>query len=582
MERCPNCGASIRTGARFCTACGFRLIQPSDAPAVPPTAVTSTAVDTSAVVKESSSDGSSTDSGRVIWHGDPRPASADEENRIAADSAPSGARADSNDEPAAPFESTSTAQQESATDQSFSTWPPETAEGQTDTHTSDDPQDLVTDVDPHSSIDDATVPSADETNDRNPVTTGVEGAAESGAADDERLAIEPTPDEQFDPSHGSSDSSVDEDAPNAPIEPDGTDAISPSDDQLPPQVKTSESESATTNSDVGVDAGDKAGSTENLGIGPDASEDVSPPDNGTDESGWVAGAETSGYDDPGVETEATGQDDPGAETNPWQDDVVIETSFMAETDQPGYYNEDGDRSSPTGDSERTSDAHAIPDEPDASSDPASHDLAAGTYADDADVETSATVAGSDMSGGRDVDWEPWGAGGADDPEAVGDRPGEANGLPIDQSDQDLNGPARLDARTTGAEGIAGAAGAAGVAGAAGIAQARSLLEQLRATIDALESSAPQPVQDSGSAMAIESVAEIGQILDVLPSSNIEADRLAELTRLAEDLTGRDYDIRALQRFAQERETILNLATEVQQQRNVIDQIRSVLTQHSRS
>lgn len=33
MDRCPNCGSSVRIGAKFCTTCGFRL--PSDAPAAP-------------------------------------------------------------------------------------------------------------------------------------------------------------------------------------------------------------------------------------------------------------------------------------------------------------------------------------------------------------------------------------------------------------------------------------------------------------------------------------------------------------------------------------------------------------------
>lgn len=32
MERCPNCGATVREGARFCTACGFRMIGADDAP----------------------------------------------------------------------------------------------------------------------------------------------------------------------------------------------------------------------------------------------------------------------------------------------------------------------------------------------------------------------------------------------------------------------------------------------------------------------------------------------------------------------------------------------------------------------
>ncbi len=30
MERCPNCGATVREGARFCTACGFRMVAPHD------------------------------------------------------------------------------------------------------------------------------------------------------------------------------------------------------------------------------------------------------------------------------------------------------------------------------------------------------------------------------------------------------------------------------------------------------------------------------------------------------------------------------------------------------------------------
>src|SRR5688500_4675303 len=33
MTRCPNCGSSVRSGAKFCTTCGFRL--PSEAVAEP-------------------------------------------------------------------------------------------------------------------------------------------------------------------------------------------------------------------------------------------------------------------------------------------------------------------------------------------------------------------------------------------------------------------------------------------------------------------------------------------------------------------------------------------------------------------
>lgn len=37
MDRCPNCGSTIRIGAKFCTSCGFRLreSEPDAAPAVP-------------------------------------------------------------------------------------------------------------------------------------------------------------------------------------------------------------------------------------------------------------------------------------------------------------------------------------------------------------------------------------------------------------------------------------------------------------------------------------------------------------------------------------------------------------------
>ena len=36
MTRCPNCGSSVRTGAKFCTTCGFRLPVESEAPADAP------------------------------------------------------------------------------------------------------------------------------------------------------------------------------------------------------------------------------------------------------------------------------------------------------------------------------------------------------------------------------------------------------------------------------------------------------------------------------------------------------------------------------------------------------------------
>lgn len=37
MEKCPNCGAAVRSGAKFCTSCGTRLIDPSATATAPST-----------------------------------------------------------------------------------------------------------------------------------------------------------------------------------------------------------------------------------------------------------------------------------------------------------------------------------------------------------------------------------------------------------------------------------------------------------------------------------------------------------------------------------------------------------------
>lgn len=78
MNRCPNCGAQNRDGAKFCTSCGFRL--PADAPAfIPPDrspfATTSSVPDTSTPEADFStvSPGSNVQDPASTWQTVPEP-----------------------------------------------------------------------------------------------------------------------------------------------------------------------------------------------------------------------------------------------------------------------------------------------------------------------------------------------------------------------------------------------------------------------------------------------------------------------------------------------------------------------------
>ena len=562
MERCPNCGASIRTGARFCTSCGFRLLQPTDGPVVSSSSEPSPSSDSPVVgtVISPSGDSSAPEPGRVIWHGDPRSITQDESDASATEFVPSGASSGVVDSPDLPSDGASTARpHEAGSDPAFRSWPTASADGQTGTEASADAPTVDNDSDDPSSNDDGLLAATEEQNQQESVSGEAEHDSGSATIDDERLEIEAAPIESV-PSDRSDSDLIASSSPGGADTPDdlamsGSMSVTDtSDDQLPPVIETPGAESEVTDVDSGAGARDVAetdevGEPESDAPGRGAMEDASPRDDQSNESSGQIEADTSAVEPPTA--------DPGA----LQDDVVIDTSFMAETDQPGYYDANGERPSLTGEIERTPDHESAG--PDGSADDSSRNDGAGPAGIEAIPLPTPVSTEPDTSSGRDDEYEPWGSGGAIDPDAAADRPGQANGLPIAQGDQDPGEPASVQA---------------GIANTTGIDQARLLLEQLRATIDSLEHSATQPVTDPGAELAIESMAEIGQILDALPSSTIESDRLAELTRLAEDLTGRDYDIRALQRFAQERETILTLATEVQRHRDVVDQIRSILAQ----
>ncbi len=234
-----------------------------------------------------------------------------------------------------------------------------------------------------------------------------------------------------------------------------------------------------------------------------------------------------------------------------QDDVVLGTTFVQESAQPGYYDDAGERTSLTGDITRASDGadqtvNAGAAEPTG----ASHEIGSDT--------SSEAVSTEDQSGGMDSEWEPWGAGGT----ALDER-GSAG----------TNSTVSEDLTTAGIHDQGDADTAS-----SGLARARVLLNELQTIMATIEKPADQPPIDPAAQASVESMAQLGQLLDGFPNSTLEPERLGELTLLAEDLSGRDYDIRALQRFAQERELILELTAGFEQQRDLLEQIRSILSQ----
>ncbi len=497
MERCPNCGASIRTGARFCTACGFRLLQPADTASVVPSVD-----DTPVAVADRSSDASPSLTPKLA------PASVDDNY------APDHAE----------------------TNQFDSSRSPDGEPTSLGTEPDEHPDETAAFGEAGSTISEHTEASLDPMSDREQTSLRAEDATGSVMVNDERSNLEsPETTEVAEPPAGSFDDPAAELASAAAFSYPDADAIAESADQA---SGASPSRLAPTASDNETDTDDN-------------------PRNELTDSSTTSPTGSTGSDD----RMASNQEEPVAA--PWQDDVVVETSFIGEKDYPGFYNvdtgfpSDSDSTGQVADPEMAHSQMAHP-HMDGQADPVDddslvhpNDIGSHSAADDKEKE-------SETPSGRDEDYEPWGNAGLHDAGSPANRGGEANGLPIDQ---DVLVPAD---QQQDSEGITG------------LARAQMLLEQLRSTIDSLAETPSEPATGPTDQRASFSVDEIGQILDGFPSPAVDADRLAEVTRLAEDLPGRDYDIRALQTFAQERNTILSLAMEVQQLRDVIDQIRSVL------
>ncbi len=482
MERCPNCGASIRTGARFCTACGFRLIQPADSPAV---------TNPVAAVLEPSPSIAPERSERTPWQperADTAPSAEDPDATASPDSSPGTAPKTVIDhEPGAEMSEASVDPR------------PGSRSSESDIDDRGSRPGAVTDVEDvqdrssHLEKDDETASA--------PIS--MNGQPETIAHDSEPAASSVSTDNQDESTAASVDQAEREDGQSG--------STSPSDDTQP-AGNPDEHRASDLMSTVEVDEGDQ---------------------------------------------EATGVSYPwesvSAEPIALQlhDDVMLGTTFVQESAQPGYYDNAGERPSLTGDITRAPDAadqtvDAEAGEPKGAPPEIGSDTSSAPQA----------VSPDDQVGGMDSDWEPWGAGGT-----APDEPGSA----------DTNGTVFSDLTTARIRDQGDADTAP-----SGLVRARMLLEELQTIVAEMEKPAEQTAIDPAAQASIESMAELGQLLDGFPNSTPGPEALGELTRLAEDLAGRDYDIRALQRFAQERELILELATIFEQQRDLLEQIRSIL------
>lgn len=482
MERCPNCGASIRTGARFCTACGFRLAQPeasevAAAPAGVPAEPSPTHGSTSGIqwdqtgrtgvpAEASRPDLPDQDGGEVV--------SKDADAKLV------GA---ADEFPASP--------------------------------NSDDPTLQIPQLGRPAEVDLADVSSRPE-EDRVAPGPGVEAGRDGTAEGTAR----------------------------------GT-TIGDDLDVAPPAGVTGEGQLAGADGD---DPATPAPAQET----DDPTLEASPP-NGPE-------GETSSAEDGAWSTERSAPTDgasggwtitvPAGGTTAEQDDVVIGSTVVRESSWPVSETQDAPESDlGTVDRSRLDDDLSFPDVANPATDVTSngdaHQLAEPIESD----RNTYQISDDQTDSGKDVDWEPWGGGGVDGSDRPTENTSEAN-------DTSSSIQANTSPHDEGAE-------------STGLDRARALLDELQSTFATL--SVPrEPEVDPGATHAMDQIDQVSQLLETWSGAPVDADRLAELKGLASDLEDRDYDIRALQRFSQERGLILELAQLVEQQQDLIQQIRSTL------
>ncbi len=486
MERCPNCGASIRTGARFCTACGFRLVQTADASAVPEPVATVLDPSPSEAVEQPE---------RIVWHREQPDATSTAERSDAV------ASPDSSPVIATP----PSADKESGADIAH----PSSESGSSSWSAEPDNEDL--NLRPTGMVEAENVrdrPDHVEVDDRSSDAPATMNAQAETIASDFAQSPGPVP---TDHQHDSVAASVEQTehgdggSDGAPPSADGTRAQESDDDRTRDPM-----------SSLQVDDGDQ---------------------------------EATGVSSPWESSSAESSDAPQV-----RDDVVPGTTFVHESAQPGYYDEAGERASLTGDITQAPDGAGQTVDVEGSNPQVPSPGTGSNTSSDAEA-----VLTEDQSGGMDFDWEPWGGGTAPaEPTSAG------TGTTISSMSSDPTTEASHD------HGDAETASSR-------LARARMLLDELSTIMATIEEPVVQPAVDPASRAAVESIAELGQLLDGFPYPTLDPDRVGELSQLAEDLSGRDYDIRALQRFARERDLILELTVGFEQQRDLLDQIRSILT-----
>lgn len=558
MERCPNCGASIRTGARFCTACGNRISQPAPAPGAddaPPAPVVTDAPVWSTAPADAQADQSSSD-GEAIpdVHAPSGLSGADQSaggsataNGWSGAGAPSDRRAPDHaglSEPETPAPSAGPPEPTTQTDASSA--PPERDDRFSWSAWSPARDDAATPVAP--AADRESRPVEDSADAPSPVAEGTP-APRHGKDDRIEEVIESQPSTLT--AVGTQDSSADPASPTSG-------ASTESDDEGLDVIALPRPDAEA----VPADAAAHAAADEPIPSINDEDPDEDDPE--------LDSATTS---DEVVRSGAI-QDEPVGHPlhDPVLNDVLLDDAVIRSDSQraaPTAWT----TASPAGSSESVQADEAQDAVWGAEAEPDS--VPTARDADDAPdsvpmtgAEDQAAVSATDPDGagpGADDDWEPWGHADQADPTPVISADSDAGTAASDWSAAlwSVDGPAAA-VETPAASGIGQPLGDP-------LGQVRRLVEELRIALDAASGADPGHAASSGTGAD-----EVLQLIDGMPVDPVDLREIEALRDEADELEGRDFDVRALQQFAQRRMLIGELVTAYLQQRDLLQQLRATV------